>query len=1129
MSRPCNCCTGIQIITPQMEANPPGMSSLKYRAGDYSTFFETMLARLSTLRLDIATIEDPGALQTLNPLKRLTTREPSDFSINLLDAWAIVSDVLTFYQERVANEGYLGTAVERRSLLELARLVSYTLRPGVAASAHLAFTVQTGFNGVLPAGTRAQSLPGSGQMPQFYETSDDLSVSDAWNNLVVRRTRPQVIASAGVTGRDPATLHTLYFQGITTNLKVGDAVIIVSDNPALRLVDSVTPQATDQRTLVHFRSPAGSSVQKVTDLAKRYLEQSSSLFPGSVIAGQAASQLNSLIDGSQQSDVVVTNLKQLQSLAVSRKSTRLSAWLSDLLSDLVGTIHAATVALAVASGPSLTASSPSAQVTPEPVPKIPASALKQIDEIIAQLAMAPSQHPPNSLRLSRTLSSAFAAKSDIAPRLLAEFYPSAAATLYQAWTGITTEPAPAAAFAARVKAGLFANNYSGAPSVVRRLPTRKTSVAANGVITDTVFTPPTLGDTVRDLISADTLTGLPLDTVYDQIMVGSWIAIERPILAEEKKRGGRTMTYHRVESVQTVSRETSALTTDQTLPPPLPAATTGGAVERAIATGFTAKVTLLTLNPPWLSELSAIASGNKDLFPLAMNSTPILRGTVIYAQSEPLDLAEEPLDADVGGATIELNGVYKGLESGRWMIVSGDRTDLPNTTVAASELVMIAGVSQELTDTPGDTVHTTLTLADKGLAYTYNNATVTLYGNVAHVTHGQSVGQVLGNGNTAQPFQTFTLGQTPLTYLPSPTPAGAQSTLSITVNEMEWDETDDITALGPTDHGYITQTDNSGRTSVIFGDGEHGARVPSGKVNVKAMYRYGIGAAGNVAAGQISQLATRPLGAQSVVNPLASSGGADADTVAQARSNTPLAVKALDRLVSIRDYADFSRGYAGIAKADAIKISNGRRQVVYVTIAGNQDFPIDVNSELYQNLVQSLEKFGDPQQPVGVGVRSVKLLVIIAGIQVLPHLKFDDVQPKVKAALLDAFSFENRGLSQNAFLSEAIGVIQSVDGVAFVNVSVFDSVTQGISAKELATLSQTLVRRGHVDAKPARVKPSSASQSFQIDPAELVYLTPDIKDTLILTEITLASPGPVVRLPSNSMNRRRTRRSGGTQ
>jgi len=440
-----------------------------------------------------------------------------------------------------------------------------------------------------------------------------------------------------------------------------------------------------------------------------------------------------------------------------------------------------------------------------------------------------------------------------------------------------------------------------------------------------------------------------------------------------------------------------------------------------------------------------------------------------------------------------------------------------------------------------DSVHTTLVLAN-ALAYTYDSSTVTVYGNVAEATNGQTVGQVLGNGDANLAFQSFALNQSPLTYLSAATPEGAQSTLTVTVNEIEWEETDDLSALGPNDHAYITQTNNSAQTSVIFGNGQNGARVPTGTANVKAVYRYGIGSAANVAAQQISQLATQPLGVQAVINPLAASGGADPDSASQARANTPLAVKALDRLVSVQDYADFSRTFAGIGKAASVKLSNGRRQVVFVTIAGAEDIPIDLTSDLYNNLVQALQQFGDPYQPILVGVRKLRLLVIAAGIQVLPGYRFEFVEPNVQAALLATFSFDQRSLGQTAFLSEAISAMQAVQGVAFVNVTIFDSVAESISASSLATLSQTLIRRGYVKAKPAYVgasttqsttqsatppPPEAATQAaLQIQPAELVYLTPNIPDTLILTEITSTNPGPPPSLRPPKLNRLIRRRGG---
>src|SRR4051794_214212 len=120
----CGCCAGIDIATPEAKTNPPGQTAIRYRVGTYASFYETMLARLSNLPIDVPSPYREGT-DRYYPLKNLTTRAPNDPSIALLDAFAIVADVLTFYQERIANEGYLPTAIERRSIQELGRLIGY--------------------------------------------------------------------------------------------------------------------------------------------------------------------------------------------------------------------------------------------------------------------------------------------------------------------------------------------------------------------------------------------------------------------------------------------------------------------------------------------------------------------------------------------------------------------------------------------------------------------------------------------------------------------------------------------------------------------------------------------------------------------------------------------------------------------------------------------------------------------------------------------------------------------------------------------------------------------------------------------------------------------------------------------
>src|SRR6266849_770607 len=151
MTDTCGCCAGIEQITPITIINRPGLSALLYRIGTHATFLETMLARLSSLSVPLGELgpllspgEDPTAL--VYPLQSLTTRSTGDPAIALLDAWAIVGDVFTFYQERIANEGYLRTATLRRSILELARLVGYKLAPGVASSTYLADRKSTRLN-----------------------------------------------------------------------------------------------------------------------------------------------------------------------------------------------------------------------------------------------------------------------------------------------------------------------------------------------------------------------------------------------------------------------------------------------------------------------------------------------------------------------------------------------------------------------------------------------------------------------------------------------------------------------------------------------------------------------------------------------------------------------------------------------------------------------------------------------------------------------------------------------------------------------------------------------------------------------------------------------------------------------
>jgi len=211
----CGCCEPAAL--PTAIYNRPGLPALSYRTGTYAIFFKRMLTQLG-----IYTLTD-GDFAGTRPLVSLTTRDSDDPSVALLDASAIVSDVLTFYQERIANEGFLRTATERRSILELARAIGYELNPGVAASVYLAFTIEDalGAPGVatIPAGTKVQSIPPQNQLPQTFETSSDIFAYASWNSLRPRMGQPQDVTVG---------INEIYLNGTGNNLRVGDVILATS-------------------------------------------------------------------------------------------------------------------------------------------------------------------------------------------------------------------------------------------------------------------------------------------------------------------------------------------------------------------------------------------------------------------------------------------------------------------------------------------------------------------------------------------------------------------------------------------------------------------------------------------------------------------------------------------------------------------------------------------------------------------------------------------------------------------------------------------------------------------------------------------------------------------------------------
>jgi predicted phage baseplate assembly protein len=1036
MSPAGSCCGCGGGALPAPVDNRPGLDALSYRAGTYASFFAAMRARLSAAAYPA--------------LAGLTTHDVSDPTVALLDAWAVVGDVLTFYQERIANEGYLRTATERRSVLEQARLIGYRPRPGVASSVYLAYTIDPNAGPVeIPAGARTNSVPGPGEQMQAFETSEALEARPEWNELRVRMSQPQTPRSILDQG--------LFLKGTATGLNVGDALLVdfgVGRGLEPFRVYSVTPDAGPDRTQVQLvtwdgQPPAAALVEAtVRPLASidRF-----GVDPGTTTAARVLEMLDEVGARGASDDReglaaylgdALPALAGMLDAAENSGWTRLLPWLREVVTGLSG------LQRLVADGPPASGIRPEAMIRGEPA----------FGDLLDRLEAPPSLPPRSSRQLGRSVATALAPHADIYPALLAAFKPQLRPVLYTALRHSPAAPASQVyVLALRQAARLFG---ASAP--------RKPLYNDEGVLQ-----PLPWPDWDLDLESAKVAN---LDRVYPGVLARSPVLVVRP----PSEQFGQTL-------VTTVDNATD--------------------VSRS-AYGLNGTITRLQLADQWWDPAATREPGDH---------IDVLRAATVFCQAEDLPLADAPIGDDVCAGELELDRLYDGLRSGRWMILSGERADIPGTSgVPASELVMLAEVAQRVKLTaaigrkglsdqplPGDSLHTFVTFASP-LAYCYRRGSVVLNGNVVHATHGETRAEVLGAGDAGQALQTFTLKQPPLTYTSAPSVTGTASSLVVRVGGVAWPEAGSLATLGPGSRGFLTRQDDEGRTSVVFGDGDHGARLPTGQDNVQATYRSGIGVPGNVQPGQISLLATKPLGVKAVTNPLRASGGADRDGRDDIRRNAPLAVLALDRLVSTQDYADFARTFAGVGKASAARLTDGTRTLVHVTIAGAGDIPIDVTSDLYLNLTVALHQFGDPFLPVSVGVRELLALVVSAQVKVLPGYDWELVEPAIRARLLDVFGFGQRELGQDVLPSEVITAIQGAAGVDYVDLDVLRAIDEATVVSALSPRPPGKPPQpgqppqpsvGPVEVSPARVVAGA------VRPAQLAYLQPLIQDSLILNEV----------------------------
>jgi uncharacterized phage protein gp47/JayE len=216
------------FIHPAVLFNPPGRDAIAYRVGDYTTFRRALV-------------------QSLTNENELTQWRPSakrDLALHLVEWWAYLADILTFYNERIANESYLQTADLPENVQNLIQILGYRPRPGIGARGVVAALINSPKPFTLPQGFEIQSKPRPGKQPQIFELDVATSVEPLDSVAANPIATPKLLTGASVL-----------LKGSVTTVKVDDRLLLLQkgwsgvSSYALVTVKQVQPEtAPDGKT-----------------------------------------------------------------------------------------------------------------------------------------------------------------------------------------------------------------------------------------------------------------------------------------------------------------------------------------------------------------------------------------------------------------------------------------------------------------------------------------------------------------------------------------------------------------------------------------------------------------------------------------------------------------------------------------------------------------------------------------------------------------------------------------------------------------------------------------------------------------------------------------------------------------
>jgi hypothetical protein len=190
---------------------------------------------------------------------------------------------------------------------------------------------------------------------------------------------------------------------------------------------------------------------------------------------------------------------------------------------------------------------------------------------------------------------------------------------------------------------------------------------------------------------------------------------------------------------------------------------------------------------------------------------------------------------------------------------------------------------------------------------------------------------------------------------------------------VRWKSVDSFFESGPVSRHYVRDFVSA---KVQFGDGRRGYIPQEGRNNIVARrYQVGGGSGGNVNSGTLTSLTRALAYVESVQNYLPAAGGADAETIEEAKQRAPYHIKSRDRAVTAEDFEQMAlRATTSIARAKCLPDPMHQGQVKLVLVPKSDDRVVDLTKKLIPSgeILRFVKKYLDERRLVGTILMVVK-------------------------------------------------------------------------------------------------------------------------------------------------------------